>query len=96
MQIWALTKSNVIAIWLTVVIDVFATAMILLKVRQEPGSESAEPWLLGTIAYVFSCITLIGTPASALYVRPIYGLITDAVIVGMIVLVTKTRRLQSG
>jgi hypothetical protein len=78
---WLLTRSNATAIWLTVIIDVAATAMIILKLRTRPNTEAAFPWVLGTLAYAFSCLSLAGTPLNILYVRPVYGLLCDAVLV---------------
>ncbi|HEX3082731.1 MAG TPA: hypothetical protein VHQ86_05805, partial [Candidatus Saccharimonadia bacterium] len=71
--VWVLTRNNDVAIWLTVLIDIFATTMIMLKVKADAGSEDPIPWLLAGIAYVFSILSLIGTPLGILYVRPIYG-----------------------
>lgn len=82
--VWVLTKSNAIAIWLTVLIDLAATSMIILKVKSKPQSEDPYPWVIGTLAYIFTCLTLIGQPLNILYVRPLYGLIGDAAIVGFI------------
>lgn len=82
--IWALTKNNAVAIWLTVLIDIAAMAMIILKVKSSPQSEDPYPWVIGTLAYIFACLTLIDQPLSVLYVRPLYGLIGDAVLVGFI------------
>lgn len=81
MIIWALTKNNDIAIWLTVLIDLFATAIIILKTRKHPGTENVESWVIGTLAYVFSCIALYQVPIGILYVRPIYGLVLDTALV---------------
>lgn len=82
--IWYVTKSNATAIWLTLLIDIAATTMILLKVKADSHSEDPAPWAIATVAYVFSCLTLVGQPVSILYVRPVYGLICDAVLVGYI------------
>jgi multisubunit Na+/H+ antiporter MnhE subunit len=71
--LWFLTKSNATAIWLTVLIDIAATTMMILKVRATPHSEAPLPWLLAIIAYVFSCLSLIGSHAYILYVRPVFG-----------------------
>ena len=79
--VWYITKSNDLAIWLTVVIDLAATTMIILKLRTDPNSEAAQPWLIATIAYVFTNLSLIGTPFGILYVRPLYGLLCDATLV---------------
>ena len=84
MIIWYLTKSNATAIWLTLLIDVAATTMIILKVKADANSEDPAPWAIATVAYVFSFLTLVGQPVSILYVRPMYGLICDAVLVGYI------------
>lgn len=81
---WALTKNNNLAIWLTVLIDLAASAMIILKARQHPYSEDPKPWIIATTAYVFACITLFNVNFGILYVRPIYGLLCDAAIVGSI------------
>jgi hypothetical protein len=79
--IWVLTRSNEAAIWLTLVIDVIATSMIILKLRKEPKSEDPKAWIVATIAYVFTALSLVGTPFGILYVRPLYGLICDLVLV---------------
>ena len=82
--IWVLTKNNQVAIWLTVLIDITATSMTLLKIKSKPYSEEPFPWIIATIAYIFTCLTLIGKPLGILYVRPFYGLICDAFLVGFI------------
>lgn len=82
--VWVLTKNNVLAIFLTILIDIFATTMLLLKVKAHPFSEEPFPWVLVTLAYVFSCITLVNMSPGILYIRPIYGLAVDALIVGYI------------
>ena len=82
--IWVLTKSNSLAIWLTVVIDVAATTMTILKIRNDPHSEDPQAWSIGAVAYVFTIATLIGQPIAILYVRPVYGLISDAAIVAAV------------
>lgn len=79
--VWAVTKSNEAAIWLTLLIDLAATTMMILKLRKEPHSEAPYPWILASTAYVFTCLTLIGKPLSILYVRPLYGLIGDVLFV---------------
>jgi uncharacterized membrane protein YoaK (UPF0700 family) len=84
MVAWIVTKNNNLAIWLTLIIDVIAVTMIIFKVRKHPGSEDPSPWITGTLAYVFSCITLFKVPFGILYVRPIYGLLCDAILVGAI------------
>ena len=78
--VWFLTKDATVAIWLTVVIDIAATSMIILKVKNNPKSEDPYPWLLGALAYVFTCTALLDKPFGVLYVRPIYGLLSDAAI----------------
>lgn len=88
---WAITRDNGVAIWLTLFIDVAATIMIILKVKNHPGSEGATSWVYGTLAYVFSCVTLINIEPGILYVRPIYGLICDALIVAAIVIYNSKR-----
>ena len=75
--IWLLSKNNAFAIWLTVLIDISATTMMVLKIKSDPNSEDPYPWLIGTIAYIFTCLTLISQPLSILYVRPVYGLVVD-------------------
>jgi hypothetical protein len=79
--VWVLTKNNATAIWLTVVIDVCATAMTTFKIRNDPQSEDPRPWMIATTAFGFSCLSLVGSPVSVLYVRPIYGVLSDIVIV---------------
>jgi hypothetical protein len=82
--IWFLTRSNDTAIWLTVVIDVAATAIMILKLKKEPHSEDPFPWIVSAVAYVFTCLTLAGRPLSILYVRPLYGLIGNVIFIGYI------------
>jgi hypothetical protein len=55
--------------------------MIILKLRRQPKSEAPGPWVIGTIAYVFTCLSLVNTSFGVLYVRPIYGLVCDAALV---------------
>lgn len=81
---WYITKDPAVAIWLTVIIDICATTMIILKIRKLPNSEDAKAWIIGVLAYVFTCLALVDKPFGVLYVRPIYGLITDALIVAAI------------
>jgi hypothetical protein len=87
--IWYLTKSNATAIWLTALIDVFATTMIILKIRAQPHSEAPYPWFIATLAYTFTCLTLIGKPVSVLYVRPLYGFLSEAAVWLAIVIYSK-------
>ncbi len=81
---WVLTRNNAVAIWLTVLIDVFATSMIVLKIRRHPDSDAAWPWLIGGIAFVFSCVSVLGTPSAILYVRPAYGLLSQLAVVAAV------------
>lgn len=78
--IWALTGSNTVALWLTVLIDIFATTMILLKIKAEPKSEDPLPWIIATAAFVFTCLSLLGRSVSVIYVRPFYGLASSAIV----------------
>jgi hypothetical protein len=82
--VWLLTRSNEIAIWLTVLIDIFATSMIILKLRAEPHSEAPWPWVLATAATGFGLLTLLGKPLSILYVRPTYGVVCNVILIGFI------------
>lgn len=82
--IWALTRSNEIAIWLTILIDIFATSMIILKLRSEPHSEAAYPWILATAATGFGLLTLLGKPLGILYVRPTYGIVCNVILIAFI------------
>jgi len=84
--VWYLTRNNDLAIWLTVIIDLAASTMIIFKLRTQPDSESAQPWIIATVAYIFTCISLMGTPFGILYVRPLYGLVCDAALVFFIFL----------
>lgn len=77
---WGISRNNELAIWLTLLIDVAATSMIILKIRKLPDSEAPLPWAIGGFAFVFSCITLIDVTPGILYVRPIYGLASQAVV----------------
>lgn len=82
--IWILTKSNDLAIWLTLVIDLAATSMTILKIKAQPDSEDPIPWIIASVAYVFTILTLVGKPLSILYVRPLYGLLGDVALIGFI------------
>jgi signal transduction histidine kinase len=90
--VWIFTRNNELAIWLTVVIDLVATTMIVLKVRNTIDSEALTPWMFGTAAFVFTCLSLIGSPFGVLYIRPIYGFISDLVIVLSIYYFSSKRR----
>jgi hypothetical protein len=95
--LWLLTRNNTFAIWLTVVIDFAATAMMILKVRAEPHSEAPLPWLLAIVAYVFSCLSLIGSHDYILYVRPVFGgFVCDGALLLAILLYRKsTKKVES-
>lgn len=81
---WIITKNPSVAIWLTVLIDIFATTMIILKIKVEPTSEAPWPWLVGAVAYTFSCLSLVDKPLGILYVRPTYGVLSDLAILAAI------------
>lgn len=78
---WVLTESNLLAIWLSILIDSFATTMLILKIRRYPQSEPLYLWCIGTMAMFFSCLTLVNHSALVLYIRPVYGLLSDLAIV---------------
>ncbi len=90
--VWILTRSNETAIWLTLVIDLAASTMTILKLRKQPKSEEPGPWIIATVAYVFTCLSLTGTPFGILYVRPIYGLVIDAALVMAILYFRKNQK----
>ena len=91
--VWLLTRSNILAIWLTVLIDVFATTMIILKLKRHPGSEPFWLWFIATLAFVFACLSLANKPFGILYVRPIYGVLSDvAVLAGIVYYRPKSRK----
>jgi hypothetical protein len=78
--LWVLTRSNAVAIWLTVLIDVFATTMLVLKIQRHPGSEPFRLWLIATMAFAFTCLSLADRPFGILYVRPVYGVLSDVAV----------------
>ena len=82
--VWLITRSNATAIWLTILIDVFATSMIILKLRAEPHTEAPLPWVLATAATGFGLLTLVGKPLSILYVRPTYGIVCNLILIAFI------------
>lgn len=82
--VWFVTRSNALAIWLTVFIDLAAMSMTLLKVKAEPHSEDPQPWIIASAAYICSIITLLGNSHLILLVRPLYGLIGDVVLIASI------------
>jgi hypothetical protein len=79
--VWVLTRNNVLAIWLTVLIDIPATAMLVLKIKKLPDSEPLWLWNIATVAYVFACLSLADKPLGILYVRPTYGLLSELAVV---------------
>lgn len=81
---WIFTKDNAVALWLTVLIDVFATTMMVLKIRRHPGSEPFRLWLIATVAYMFAWLALINTSFGILHLRPIYGILSDFAIIAAI------------
>jgi hypothetical protein len=93
--VWALTKSNLWAIWLSVLIDVCATGMLVLKIRTLPGTEPLRLWIISTMAFVFSCLTLAGKPFGILYIRPLYGVVSTAAIVVAILIYKPTGNKQA-
>lgn len=82
--IWVITQSNSIAIWLTVLVDVIAETMLVLKIKHKPHSEDPKAWVFASLGLFFTCLTLIGQPISILYVRPVYGLLSDVLIVASV------------
>jgi hypothetical protein len=82
--LWLLTRNNALAIWLTVLIDVFATTMLILKIKQHPGSEPFWLWFAATMAFVFTCLSLADKPFGILYVRPLYGILSDVAVLAAI------------
>lgn len=92
--IWAATRDPSVAIWLTVFIDIFATTMIILKLRRHPDSEERWPWSIATTAFVFSCLSLMATPFGVLYVRPMYGLLSDGAV--LLAILYYQRRIKNG
>ncbi len=79
--VWAISRSNALAIWLVILIDTAATTMNILKIKAQPNSEQPLPWILASIAYVFTFLTLIHTRFGILFARPTYGLLGDLAIV---------------
>ena len=92
LALWVFTRSNELAIWLTVAITFPALGMTFLKVKNKPDSEDPKAWVYITIAYAFSCITLIGVPFGILYVRPIAGLLFDGLLVVFIYYMLKKHK----
>ena len=82
--VWLLTRNNALAIWLIVLIDIFATTMLVLKLKKHPGSEPFWLWFIATVAFVFSVLSLTDKPLSILYVRPIYGVLSDVAVLAAI------------
>ena len=82
--LYVVTRSNALAIWLTALIDIPATAMTILKLRHHPSSEALFPWVFGTLAAAFGCFALAGTTFGILYVRPLYALASEAAVAGAI------------
>jgi hypothetical protein len=90
--IWLITKSNDVAIWLTLIIDLAATSMTILKIKNQPDSEDPIPWIIASVAYVFTILTLVGKPLSILYVRPLYGLLGDVALIAFIYVCRSKKR----
>jgi hypothetical protein len=81
---WIVTRNNSVAIWLTVCVDVIAETMLVLKIKHEPRYEDPKAWIIASLALMFTCLALLGQPISILYVRPVYGLLSDMLIVASI------------
>jgi len=79
--IWLLTRNNVLAIWLTILIDIPATTMLVLKLRKHPGSEPLRLWAISAVAGMFTCLSLADKAFGILYVRPIYTLLSTLAVV---------------
>jgi hypothetical protein len=94
--LWALTRNNTLAIWLTVLIDSYATTMLILKVRKHPGSEPLYLWCIGSAALLFSSLSLLNKPLGILYVRPWYGFFSDVALVIAIALYQPKRKRSRG
>jgi hypothetical protein len=93
--LWALTRNNALAIWLTVLIDSYATTMLILKVRARPSSEPLYLWCIGSAALLFSSLTLLNKPVGILYVRPWYGFFSDvALVIAIIAYQPKRKKSQ--
>jgi hypothetical protein len=75
--IWVLSRNNALAIWLTVLIDLAASIILILKIKVDPKSENIQAWSVVTFAYLFSLLTLLGKPIGVLYVRPVWGVLSD-------------------
>lgn len=84
--LWSITRWHEVAIILTVLVDLCATTMVVLKVRRVANSEAAWPWVANVLSWVFSLISLVGKPLSILYVWPIYGVLCCLVVVAAIYL----------
>jgi hypothetical protein len=91
--IWIVTRDTTLAVWLTAAIDIPATTMTVLKVRKDHGSEAAGPWIIASVACIFSILTLVKTPFGILYVRPIYALLSEAAI-AVAALVYRAQKVQ--
>lgn len=79
--IWIVTRNNFAAIGLSILIDTFATAMLILKIYRYPASEPLNLWGIGTMAVAFNCLGLLAHPIGVLYVRPFYSLLSDLAVV---------------
>ncbi len=75
--IWIVTKNNALTIWLTVLIDLAASIILILKIKVDPTSENIQAWAVVTFAYFFSLLTLLDKPINILYVRPVWGILSD-------------------
>jgi hypothetical protein len=74
--IWVATGSNATAVWLVLLISVLGEGILILKIRSNPHTEVLWLWGLSTIATTLNLMTIVGTPVSVLYVRPVYGMVS--------------------
>lgn len=91
---WILTRNPSVAIWLTVLIDIFATTMTIIKIKSQPNSEAILPWLMGATAYTFTILSVINKPFGVLYVRPIYGVLSDVAVIAAVWIYSEGTRLS--
>lgn len=81
--LWVITGKGLVALVMSIIADFFAAVPTIRKSYQEPGSETAYPFLLGAIAVSITLLTIRDwTLASSAF--GVYVLFVDIIIAGLV------------
>ena len=82
---WYLVDDPTVATCSVVVADVIAVGLMLPKTYREPRSETLSTYLIGLVSTVLA-IAAVGADAPSLLIYPLYILVADGAVAGMIAL----------